>query len=96
MDLGLNEFRLDLLDYIKHHPDIDKMPFGLHSVVPASEDAPAGVIYVLKNRSNSVNIRDCTPSEHLRFSSHGGTQTVKMQFATGAKKMQKEASAPES
>ena len=56
MDLGLNEFRLDLLDYIKHHPDIDKTPFGLHSVVPASEDAPAGVVYVLKNRSNSVNI----------------------------------------
>ena len=56
MDLGLNEFRLDLLDYIKHHPDIDKTPFGLHSVVPASEDMPAGVIYVLKNRSNSVNI----------------------------------------
>ena len=56
MDLGLNEFRLDLLDYIKHHPDIDKTPFGLHSVVSASEDTPAGVIYVLKNRSNSVNI----------------------------------------
>lgn len=56
MDLGLNEFRLDLLEYIKHHPDIDKTPFGLHSVVPSSEDAPAGVVYVLKNRSNSVNI----------------------------------------
>jgi len=56
MDLGLNEFRLDLLDYIKHHPDIEKTPFGLHAVVPANEDAPVGVIYVLKNRSNSVNI----------------------------------------
>lgn len=56
MDLGLNEFRLDLLEYIKHHPDIDKTPFGLHSVAVASEDTPAGVIYVLKNRSNSVNI----------------------------------------
>ena len=56
MDLGLNEFRLDLLEYIKHHDDIDKTPFGLHSVVPASEETPAGVIYVLKNRSNSVNI----------------------------------------
>ena len=44
MGLGLNEFRLDLLDYIKHHPDLNKMPFGLHSGVPASEDAPAGVI----------------------------------------------------
>ena len=56
MDLGLNEFRLDLLEYIKHHPEIDKTPFGLHSVAAASEDTPAGVIYVLKNRSNSVNI----------------------------------------
>ena len=56
MDLGLNEFRLDLLEYIKHHPDIDKAPFGLNAVVPANEDAPAGVVFVLKNRSNSINI----------------------------------------
>ena len=56
MDLGLNEFRLDLLEYIKNHTDLDKTPFGLHSVVPAGEDMPAGVIYVLKNCSNSVNI----------------------------------------
>ena len=33
------------------------------------------------------------PSGHLQFSSHGGTQTVKKQFVTGAKKIQKEASA---
>ena len=56
MDLGLNEFRMDLLEYIKNHPDIDKTPFGLHSVAAASDETPAGVIYVLKNRSNSVNI----------------------------------------
>lgn len=56
MDLGLNEFRLDLLEYIKHHPDIEKTPFGLHSVTAATEDMPAGVIFVLKNRTNSVNI----------------------------------------
>lgn len=56
MDLGLNEFRMDLLEYIKNHPDIDKAPFGLHSVAAASEETPAGVIYVLKNRSNNVNI----------------------------------------
>ena len=56
MDLGLNEFRLDLLDYIKKHPEIEKTPFGLHAVAPATEDTPTGVIYVLKNRSNSVNI----------------------------------------
>lgn len=56
MDLGLNEFRLDLLEYIKNHPDIEKAPFGLNAVVLANEDAPAGVIFVLKNRSNSINI----------------------------------------
>ena len=56
MDLGLNEFRLDLLEYIKNHPDIEKAPLGLNAVVPANEDAPAGAIFVLKNRSDSVNI----------------------------------------
>lgn len=56
MDLGLNEFRLDLLEYVKVHPEIEMTPFGLHSVVPAREGTPEGVIYVLKNRSNGVNI----------------------------------------
>lgn len=56
MDLGLNEFRLDLIEYNKQHGDLDGTPLGLHGVVPASEETPAGVIYVLKNRSNSVNI----------------------------------------
>ena len=56
MDLGLNEFRLDLLEYVKTHPDIEKTPLGLHAVAPAAIDAKPGVIFVLKNRSNSVNI----------------------------------------
>ena len=56
MDLGLNEFRLDLLAYIKDNPNIEHTPFGLHAVVPAREDSPAGVVFVLKNRNNSVNI----------------------------------------
>ena len=56
MDLGLNEFRLDLLEYVKRHPEIEKTPFGLHAVTAASSDTPPGVIFVLKNRTNSVNI----------------------------------------
>ncbi len=56
MDLGLNEFRLDLLAYMKGNPNIEHTPFGLHAVVPAREDNPAGVVYVLKNRNNGVNI----------------------------------------
>ena len=56
MDLGLNEFRLDLLDYIKHNGDLDKKPRGLHAVVPATDELPEGVIFVLKNINNSVNV----------------------------------------
>lgn len=56
MDLGLNEFRLDLLEYVKQNGDMDTIPYGLHAVVPASEDCPPGVVFVLKNLNNSVNI----------------------------------------
>ena len=56
MDLGLNEFRLDLLDYMKTHKDVELTPYGLHAVVGATEKAKPGVIYVLKNRMNDVNI----------------------------------------
>ena len=58
MDLGLNEFRLDLLEYIKENPDLEKAPLGIHAVAPATEDCPPGVIYILKNRSDSVNINN--------------------------------------
>lgn len=56
MDLGLNEFRLDLLEYIKTHEDLAKKPKGLHAVVPATEENPDGVIFVLKNINNNINI----------------------------------------
>ena len=56
MDLGLNEFRLDLLDYMRQGHDIEHTPMGLHAIVPSSPDAPPGVIFVLKNRNNGVNI----------------------------------------
>ena len=56
MDLGLNEFRLDLLEYINKGHDIEHTPFGLHAVVAAREATPPGVVFVLKNRNNGVNI----------------------------------------
>lgn len=56
MDLGLNEFRLDLLEYLKTHPDMERKPRGLHAVVSAMEELPEGVIFVLRNVNNSVNI----------------------------------------
>ncbi len=56
MDLGLNEFRLDLLSYIKDNPDVEHAPFGMNAVVAQSEVAPPGVVFILKNRNNGVNI----------------------------------------
>lgn len=56
MDLGLNEFRLDLLAYMKDNPDIEHTPWGMSAVVTANEHAKPGVIYILKNRNNAVNI----------------------------------------
>ena len=56
MDLGLNEFRIDLLEYIKTHPELDRMPFGLHSVAKKTDELPEGVLFVLKNRNDGVNI----------------------------------------
>ena len=56
MDLGLNEFRLDLLEYLKQHEEIENAPKGIHAVVAAGQDTPPGVIFVLKNRNESVNV----------------------------------------
>ena len=58
MDLGLNEFRLDLLEYIKLHPDIEKTPHGMNAIVCENEDAPKGVIFVLKNIDGGVNVNN--------------------------------------
>lgn len=56
MDLGLNEFRLDLLEYINTNHDVEHTPFGLHAVVKGNEQTPPGTIFVLKNRTAGINI----------------------------------------
>lgn len=57
-DLGLNDFRMDLVDYIKNNGDLDKVPNGMHSVVHSDIERgiKPGVIYVLKNINQGVNI----------------------------------------
>lgn len=55
MDLGLNEFRLDLMEYIKKNNYLSNKPKGLHAVVKHTSDLPPGVIFVLKNINKSVN-----------------------------------------
>lgn len=55
MDLGLNEFRMDLLSYMKEHENIDHTPFGIHALVRGEKP---GVIFVLKNVNEKINIRN--------------------------------------
>ncbi len=57
-DLGLNEFRMELLEYAKHHPELETCPGGISAVAAATLDAPPGVVFVLKNVHNEVNIND--------------------------------------
>lgn len=56
-DLWLNDFRMDLVNYIKTN-DLRDVPTGMHTVCEADVDKwiEPGVIYVLKNRNNWVNI----------------------------------------
>jgi hypothetical protein len=56
-DLGLNDFRMDLLNHVKEHGDLGRVPNGMHAVVPSN---PAlgllpGVIFTLRNRYNGLN-----------------------------------------
>lgn len=55
-DLGLNEFRMELMEYAKTHPELEKTPGGISAVAAATPDAPAGVIFILKNVHHEVNV----------------------------------------
>ncbi len=57
-DLGLNDFRMDLLRYVKENGDLTNMPSGLHAVIPAAPDRGLhpGVIFTLRNREEGVNV----------------------------------------
>ncbi len=52
-DLGLNDFRMDLLNYVKAHGELNNTPKGLHAVVPANRERGLvpGVIFALRNRN---------------------------------------------
>ncbi|MEI2653651.1 MAG: C-terminal helicase domain-containing protein [Microthrixaceae bacterium] len=57
-DLGLNDFRMDLLNYVKEHGELSNVPNGMHAVVPAKPDLGLhpGVIFTLRNRNTGVNV----------------------------------------
>ena len=51
-DLGLNEFRMDLLAYYKENPEIDRLPSGIEAVCEG--DKP-GIVFVLRNVNEAMN-----------------------------------------
>ena len=57
-DLGLNDFRMDLLNYVKTNGDLSRLPSGMHAVLPAAPERGLvpGVIFALRNRNESVNV----------------------------------------
>lgn len=57
-DLGLNDFRMDLLNYVKAHGDLANMPKGMHAVVSANPamGLQPGVIFTLRNRTSGVQV----------------------------------------
>lgn len=57
-DLGLNEFRIDLLNYIKTKDSLDNLPSGMHAVVPENvqKGLCPGVIFALRNHNQSINV----------------------------------------
>lgn len=57
MDLGLNEFHMDLQELHKKYGEVDHVPFGINATAAAVEgEAPRGVIYILKNVNSDVDI----------------------------------------
>jgi len=57
-DLGLNDFRMDLLNYIETKGNINDVSLGIHTVCKKDENKQIdeGVIFILKNINNDVNI----------------------------------------
>jgi len=59
-DLGLNDFRMDLVSYIEKNGTFDGVANGMHTVCKKDPEKgiDEGVIYVLKNINNEVNINN--------------------------------------
>lgn len=55
LDLGLNEFRMDLLEHISDDKSVEKAPHGLYTVLKHNKELKKGVIYVLKNKVEHIN-----------------------------------------
>lgn len=58
-DLGLNDFRMDLLGYLKENGDLGNVPTGLHAVVPSDPTLglEPGIIFTLRNRNSKMEVK---------------------------------------
>lgn len=56
-DLGLNEFKLDLLDYTKNNKVNMSVKNGLYAIARSTPDCPSGMVLVLKNTKMKANIK---------------------------------------
>ncbi|WP_410541172.1 helicase-related protein [Streptococcus salivarius] len=50
MDLGLEDYRMDLLKYLESHPELEKVPKGLQAILSVDKEEAEGAIFVLKNK----------------------------------------------
>lgn len=68
-DLGLNDFRMDLLNYVKAHGELSNVPNGVHAVVPARPEMGlrAGAIFTLRNRVLSSKPGGINLNQHNRL-----------------------------
>lgn len=57
-DLGLNEFRMDLLEFNKNFLKGNTSSLGVHSVISKSSGLDAGCIFVLKNINSKIDMEN--------------------------------------
>lgn len=57
-DMGLNDFRMDLVNYVKEHGELTQAPKGMHAIVAADLEKgwEPGVVFVLRNTNHGVNV----------------------------------------
>jgi hypothetical protein len=75
-DLGLNDFRMDLLNHVKQHGELNRAPSGMHAVVHAQPELGlhSGVIFTLRNITARVDVNQHNRLHpyYLVYISHAG------------------------
>lgn len=56
-DLGLNDFRMDLVSWVRENGSLDDAPLGMHAIVPARPNLPPGVIFCLRNLDAEAELK---------------------------------------